>query len=162
MILLVTPLERSGEWVEALRKATGQPVDIQPDFLGATTRLGSEPFEAVVFDQHLIEREPQELDIAFAHLEGAMPVVVNLAVTGIDRLICEVQAALRRQVRAQAAARKIAGANVRNELNGTVMELLQQLDTVVQTRDMSVEVAEKVQSTRELANRLRSQLAAIV
>jgi hypothetical protein len=162
MILLVSPLERSGEWVEAFRKGTGQPVEIQPDLLGATTRLRLEPFEAVVFDQHLIEREPQELDIAFAHLEGAVPVVVNLAVTGTDRLIREVQAALRRQVRERAVARKIAGAEVRNELKSTVMEMIQQLDTVVQATDMSVEVAEKVQLTRELTNRLRSQLAAMV
>jgi len=162
MILLVTAIERSVECAEALRKATGQSVAIQPNLLAATTRLRSESFEAVVFEQHLIEREPQELDIAFAHLEGAVSVVVNLAVTGMDRLIGEVQAALRRRICEQTAARKIAGASVRDELNGTVMELLQRLDVVVQASDISVEAAENIRSARELTHRLRSQLAPVV
>ena len=159
MILLVTPIERRNECAAALREATGEPVVIAANLLEATTLLRAEACRAVVFDHHLIEREPQELDIALEHLGTGVPVVVNLGLSGVKRLVQEVRAALRRQAREQAAARQEAAKALHSEVNRTLTALLLQFDGALQAPGLPSEAAESLRSAHTLAEELRSQLA---
>ena len=174
MILLVTPLERSSECAAALKASTGEPVMIRENLLGATTLLRTESFRAVVFDHHQIEHEPHETEIAFAHLGAAIPIEVNFAITGTDRLVRDVQAALRRQAREQASARQAAARALHAELNNTLTTLLLQFDSALSATSgspapgsptpgsdsstLSSTAAAKLRSAHSAANQLRSQL----
>jgi len=158
MVLLVTPIVRSTECATALKAATGEPVVIAATLLEATTLLRTETFRAAVFDQHLLEREPQETALAFAHLGAAIPIEVNLALSGVERLVRNVQAALRRQLQEQAAARQAAALALHSDLNDALTALLLQLDSAIET-SLSSEAAEKLRSAQALAEELRSQLA---
>jgi len=158
MVLLVTPIVRSTECAAALKAATGEPVVIAATLLEATTLLRTETFRAAVFDQHLLEREPQETALAFAHLGAAIPIEVNLALSGVERLVRNVQAALRRQLQEQAAARQAAALALHSDLNDALTALLLQLDSAIET-SLSSEAAEKLRSAQALAEELRSQLA---
>jgi hypothetical protein len=162
MILLVTPIARRGECAAALRETTGDEIVIAANLLEATTLLRTESCRAAVFDHHLIEREPQELDTAFSHLGTAVPIVVNLALTGLNRLAREVEAALHRQAREQAAARQSAAATLHTEVNGTLTALLLDFEAALQFNDLPPEAASRLRSAHTLAEKLRSQLSSAV
>jgi len=69
-----------------------------------------------------------------------------------------VQAALRRQLQEQAAARQAAALALHSDLNDALTALLLQLDSAIET-SLSSEAAEKLRSAQALAEELRSQLA---
>ena len=158
MILLVTPIVRSTECAALLKEASGESVAIAENLLEATTLLRAQPFRAVVFDHHQIEREPQETEIAFAHLGDAIPIEVNLSICGVERLVRDVQAALRRQQREQATARQAAARALHGELNKTMTALLLQFDAALNVASLTPEAGEKLRSAYAAAERLRSQL----
>ena len=158
MILLVTPISRGNECAAALQEATGEPVVMAANLLEATTLLRTESFRVAVFDQHLLEHEPQETEVAFAHLGAAAPIEVNLAISGVERLVCHVRAALGRQLREQAGVRQAAARALHSELNDTLTALLLQFESAIEASNLRPEAAEKARSAQALAARLRSQL----
>jgi hypothetical protein len=86
MILLVTPSERASDCTAALQAATGDQVMTAESLARATTLLRAHCYRLVVLDQHLLEAEPDEASTMVEHLGTAIPVPVNLAITGMDRL----------------------------------------------------------------------------
>jgi hypothetical protein len=106
MILFVTPNERASECAAALQEATGEPVKIAESLARASTLLRANCFLAVVLDQYLLETEPDEAGTTFEHLGTAVPVQVNLALCGMERLVREVRAAVQRRKREEAGARQ--------------------------------------------------------
>src|ERR1035438_3385685 len=123
MILLVTPSERARECAAALQDATSEPVRIAENLARAATLLRAECFPVVVFDQYLLEYEPDEAGSAIEHLGTALPVQINLAICGMDRLVREVRAAVQRRKREEGRARQAARAELHSELNSTVTAL---------------------------------------
>src|ERR1035437_6185074 len=87
MILLVTPSERASECAAALHGATGEEVVVAESLARATTLLRAECYLAVVLDQYLLETEPYEAETTLEHLGTAIPVQVNLAISGMERLV---------------------------------------------------------------------------
>ena len=124
MILLVTPSERAHECAQALHENTGDEVAVAENLRQTATLLRSEPYRAVVFDQHLFETEPDAIDTAMQHLGAAIPVQVNFAISGLDRLLREVRAALQRRKREENSARIAVAGELYSELNGTLTALL--------------------------------------
>jgi hypothetical protein len=158
MILLVTSISRSNECAAALKEATGEPVVVAANLLEAMTLLRTESCRAAVFDHHLIEREPQETEIAFEHLGAAIPIEVNFALSGIGRLVREVRAALGRQSREQAAARDAAIRALHSELNQTLTALCLKCDLALQTHSLPPGAAEKIRCAQALVEKLHLQL----
>ena len=62
----------------------------------AATQLRAHEFSAVIFDQALLEAEPDESELVLQHTGTAMPVHVNFAISGVARVVRELRAALRR------------------------------------------------------------------
>jgi hypothetical protein len=112
----------------------------------------------VVFDQYLLEAEPHEAETAFGHLGTAIAVHVNLAISGIDRLVREVCAAMQRRQREESSARQAAIEQLRSELNGTVTALLLSSELALETPGLPLAATEKLQSVHELVKQFRIQL----
>ncbi|MGA9413826.1 MAG: hypothetical protein WBV60_04000, partial [Terriglobales bacterium] len=91
MILLVTSIERAGECAEALHNATGDEVVIAESMARATALVRAEEYLAVVLDQYLVETEPDESLTTIERLGTAIPVQVNLVISGMQRLVREVR-----------------------------------------------------------------------
>ncbi|MGB0046350.1 MAG: hypothetical protein WBP70_02725, partial [Terriglobales bacterium] len=108
MILLVTSTERAGECAEALHNALSEEVVIAESLARATALLRAEDYQAVVFDQYLVETEPDESGTTLEHLGTAIPVQVNLAISGMERLVRDVRVAVQRRQREEVAARRAA------------------------------------------------------
>jgi hypothetical protein len=158
MILLVTPSERASECVAALHEATGAEIMVAESLARATTLLRAQCYLAVVLDQYLLEAEPQEAGSTLEHLGTAIPVQVNLAISGMERLVREVRAAVQRRQREEVKARQAAVGRLRSELNDTITALLLSIELALETPGLPAAAAEKLQSVHELVKKLRKQL----
>jgi len=162
MILLVTPSERASECVAALHGATGEEVVVAESLARATTLLRAECYLAVVLDQYLLETEPYEAGTTLEHLGTAIPVQVNLAISGMERLVREVRAAMQRRQHEEVKARQAAVGRLHSELNGTVTALLLSSELALETPGLPPAVAEKLGSVYELVRKLRQQLESAI
>jgi len=158
MILLVTTSERACECAKALNEATGEGVAVAEGLPRATALLRAEDYRAVVVDQYLLESEPHETQTMLEHLGIAILVQVNLAISGMDRLVREVRAAVQRRQREEVRTRQAALAKLHSELNGTITALLLSSELALGTPDLRPAAAEKLQSIHELVKKLRKQL----
>jgi hypothetical protein len=158
MILLVTPSDRAPECASALQQATGEEVVIAENLARVTTLLRAESYTAVVFDQHLLESEPHEAATALGHLGTAIPVHVNLSISGKDRLVREVRAAMQRREREEVSARQAAIGKLQSELNSTVTALLLSSELALESPGLPPAAAERIQSVHQLVIKFRQQL----
>lgn len=158
MILLVSPIDRASQCARALQESTGEEVVVAKGLRKAASWLRSDSYLAVVLDQHPLETEPDEIDTVMQHLGTAIPVQVNLAISGLDRLVREVRAALERRKREETVARKAAASALRNELNGPLTALLLECELALKVPGLPATAAEKLQSAHELVQKLRAQI----
>ena len=158
MILLVTPSLRAEECVVALKNATGEDTVLADTLRRAASLLRTESYQAVVLDQYLLETEPDETNMLMEHLGTAIPVQVNLAISGVDRLASEIRAAVRRKKREELAAQRAAEQSLQSELSGLVTALLLSCELAMDTPNLPAAAMEKLQSTHDLVKKLRAQL----
>jgi hypothetical protein len=158
MILVVTPNVAAEDCVESLRQATSEEIVMAASLSEAATLLRAESYLAVVLDQYLLETEPDETETLMRNLGTAIPLQVNLAISGGARLAREVRAAMQRRRREQASARRAAVSTLQCELNGTVTALLLSCELALVAPGLSTTAAEKIESTHELVKKLRFQL----
>jgi hypothetical protein len=92
------------------------------------------------------------------HLGAAVPLQINFAISGIERVVREVRAALQRRKREKAAAHRAAACLLRNELSGTVTALLLECELAMKTAGLPANAAEKLRSAHDLAHKLRAQI----
>jgi hypothetical protein len=160
MILLVSGIERREECAAALQEAMGEPVVIAENLLQATTLLRSEAYTAAVFDEQLGHSEPDEIEAALTHLGTAIPVGVNLGISGTERLVREVRAAWRRRKHEESASREAAAQALRGELHGTLTTLLLGCGLALETSSLPAEATERLASVHGAVQKLRTQLGA--
>jgi len=85
-------------------------------------------------------------------------VQVNLAISGMERLVREVRAALHRRQREEVRARYAAIGRLHSELNDTVTALLLSSELALEASGLPPAASEKLQSVHELVEKLRRQL----
>jgi hypothetical protein len=158
VILLVSAMERREECAVALQEAMGEPVVIAENLLQATTLLRTEAYRAAVFDEQLAQSEPDEIEMALTHLGTAIPVGINLGISGPERLVREIRAAVRRRGHEEAAAREAAAQALCGELNGTLTTLLLDCELALETSGLPPRVTDRLASIRDAAQKLRLQL----
>jgi hypothetical protein len=161
MILLVTASMRASECAAALHEATGEDVVVAENLHRAATLLRTQCYLAVVLDQHLVEAEPKDRNDAesvFERLDTAVLVQINLAISGMERLVREVRAAVLRRQREEVRARQAALGKLNSELNDTVTALLLSSELALGTSGLPPAASEKLRSVHELVEKLRRQL----
>src|SRR6266571_3810662 len=120
MILLVTSSAKAQACAEAIQRATTETAQIATTFRRAATMLRAQEYSAVVIDESLLEREPAESEAVLQHIGMAVPIHINFAISGIDRVVRELSAARHRRNKEIGISRQFAGQTVRNELKGTI------------------------------------------
>jgi hypothetical protein len=81
---------------------------------------GAQEYVAVLIDQAFLETEPVESDMVLEHIGTAIPVHVNFAISGMDRVVRDLRAALHRHKREDLLVRQEVQQALRNELKDTV------------------------------------------
>jgi len=157
MILLVTTAERAGEYAKSLTAALREKAQCCSSLAEARRLLRASGKSVVILDQVLAEAE----DGAWERLEtelSAPPVMVNFAISCPRRVVSQVQAALARAQREQAAARKAVASEFRGELTSTVTGILLASQLAMAVPQLPAEAVEKLRSVYKLATDLRVRL----
>jgi len=158
MILLITASARVQECASALQEAASEPTEVASTLQQASARLREGEYSAVIVDQFLLEAEPEESEVVLQHLGTAIPVHVNFAISGTQRVVRELRIALSRRKKEGLAARKIAEQSLRNELKGSVTALLLSCQMTLQLPGLSPAAQSKMQTVYELAQEVRGKL----
>lgn len=158
MILLVTQLGKSAECVGAIQHATSKPTRSASSLRAAGAQLEEYEYELVVIDQSLAEAQPEDCDAFLQRLETTMPLFVNFAICGLDRLTREVRAALQRQKREIESARRSAEELLRNELKGTVTALLLSCEMALRVQGLPSAAELKLHAVDDLARTMKQKL----
>lgn len=159
MILLITPSARIKECAQTLESATNDPVHTATSLQEAGSRLREQEYVAVVIDQFLLEAEPDESEQILQHIETAVPVYLNFAISGIPRVVRETRTALARRQREEQVARQSAERAVWNELKEDVTAMLLACDLALAVPDVPVPAGQKLRSVHDLAFHIRERLA---
>lgn len=155
MILLITPSAKAQACAEAVKLATNEDVEIASTLRQATTQLRAREYDAVVIDQFLVDAEPDESDLLVQHVEGGIPVYINFAISGPERVIREIRAALNRRKKEVHVARQGAELALRSELRGNVTALLLSCEMALNVPNLPSAVEAKIRSIYDLAKEIR-------
>ena len=158
MILLVTTSSRSKECAAALELGTGHKTFVASTVPHALHRLHTAEYDVLIIDQFLVEGDLSGLDSLLNRCGMAMPVYINLALHSTERLVREVQVAMRRidseRLLAMSSAQKILSDRLKGNLTGILLTS----ELALRQGGIAPEVAEKVRSVRDLAEKMRTQL----
>jgi hypothetical protein len=160
MILLIWSSDRVSDCAKAIEHSFQQPVCIVSTLQRGCEQLQSQPFSAVLLDQGLAEAEPGQADFLFHHLGTAVPVLVNFAISGVERVLRELRAALNRRLRDTMLARLDARRELLSELKDDVTGLLLCCGVALEQANLPEGAAERVRKIEEIANRIRDRLLA--
>jgi hypothetical protein len=158
MILLITPSARAQDCAKALHERPGKLLRLPIRFVRRLGHLRTQEFSAVVIDQSFLETEPDESETVLEHIGTAIPVHINLAISGMERLIREIRAALYRRKKEGVLARQGAQQALRNELKGTVTALLLSCEMALQAPNLETSAEAKMRALYELAQQMRAKL----
>ena len=157
MILLITPSARVQQCASALESAISETTHVVSSLRQAVTQLRSEEYLLVVVDQLLGETEPEESELLLEHIGSAIPVYINFAISGMDRVTRELRAALHRRKREMRVATQAAEQLLRNEMKGTLTALLLSSELAMQSQDPATSQA-RIRQVHELALEMRAKL----
>lgn len=158
MILLITSLAKAHESAKALEQATNEAAQVAATLHEAVTVLQSQDFSAVVIDQLLLDSEPDEAETVLKHLGTAVPVYLNFAISGIDRVVQELRSALNRRNREVSLARQEAEQALRKELKDTITTLLLSCEMALQVPNLPMFAEAKMRTVDALAREMREKL----
>lgn len=159
MILLIWSSERAPDCAKAIEDAFQQRVHVAPTLHEGCEHLRLEEYSAVVVDQWVTEVEPGQADDLFHRLGTAVPVFVNFSISGMERILRELRAALNRHGRETIAARHTARLGLRNELKDDVTALLLTCGIALDDPALSEAAIARMKKVEEAANRIKIKLA---
>lgn len=160
MILLIWSSERAQACASAIENAFQQPVKIVASLQEGSRNLQSAEFSAVLVDQWVTEAEPGQADYLIHHLGAAVPVFVNFGVSGLERILRELRAALNRRGRDTHLAQQNARIVLRNSFKDDVTALLLSCGVILDDPALSPGLAVRIQTIESIANRLKEKLLA--
>jgi hypothetical protein len=158
MILLVTPSARAQDCAKAIQEVTAESAQVAATLRQAVTHLRAQEYSAVVIDHSLLEAEPDEGEMLLQHIGMAIPVHVSFAISGMERVLRELRAALQRGKQEVRLARQGAEQTLRNELKGTVTALLLSCEMALQVPSLPAAAESKMRAVDRLAQDMRAKL----
>jgi hypothetical protein len=162
MLLVITPSAKALGSVQAIQQVTSEETHVVATSSQALAQLRAREYVAVLIDQAFMETEPVESDVVLEHIGTAVPVHVNFAINGMDRIARELRAALRRHKRQVLLVRQEAQQALKNELKSTVTALLLSCELALQIPGLQNEAESRMRAVHELAQEVRLKLESAV
>ena len=161
MILLVTTWSRGRECAARAmeRRDRTRKTHLAASVPQAVSKMQAAEYEALVIDESLLESDSRALDTLLNRCGIAVPLYINLALHSSDRVVREVQVALRRSEEEKQLAMRSVEQVLRNQLRDEVTGILLNSELALRQTPLAPEVAVKIQSVRELAEKMRSHLS---
>jgi hypothetical protein len=158
MLLVITPSAKAQGCAQAIQQITSKETHVASTLSQAMAQLRAQEYVAVLIDQAFLETEPVESDMVLEHIGTAIPVHVNFAISGMDRVVRELRAALQRHKKEVLLVRQEVQQALRNELKDTVTALLLSCEMALQVPNLPGAAEIKMRSARELAQEVRVKL----
>jgi hypothetical protein len=157
-VLLVTGIAGAENCASAIGRQLGLAVELAQNRRAALAALRRREYAVMVLDEGLIEADPAGAEVLWQQAGLAIPVQVNLGISGCNRVLREVRAALQRRDRELSLAMRAATRLMEGEMNTTITGLLLQTELALADPALPANVAIKLQQVVELAGALREQL----
>jgi hypothetical protein len=119
-ILIVTGMEGAENCAAALTRLLSLDCEVAQGRKAAIAALKRDEYAALVVDEGIIDADPAGAEQIWEHAGLAVPVQVNFALAGAQRLAREIRLALNRRDRERALAHEAAAAAIETELKSTV------------------------------------------
>jgi hypothetical protein len=161
-ILIVTGMEGAENCAATLTKMLELDCEVANSRKAALAALKRREYAAIVVDEAIIDSDPTGpagSDSIWENAGLAIPLQINFALSGAQRLAREIRSALNRRERERTISRQAAAAAIETELKSTVSGLLLHSQLAMQDREISAPLAEKIRLVASLAGSLREQLA---
>jgi signal transduction histidine kinase len=158
MILLITPSLQGQECAAAIEMMAKEKVQLAATLKRAFALLRQGEFSIVVVDESLLDLNPGEGELLTRRMGTALPVYVNLGVSGTERVVRQVKAALRRQQEEHAAALRAAEALLRSELRSELTAILLSSEMALAEPSLPPPAEQKIKSVHAVAERMRLRL----
>lgn len=163
MILLVTDCPRGAQCAAALQRSTGERVEIIKSVRRCAQVLHDDKLPvssliAVVVDSALIESESSAAEELLERADTALPIIINLAISGIDRVVREVKLALQRYSKQRQLAMQTAESILRGQLRSTITGILLSTQLALEVPSLPPEAEFKMRAVHQLALNLRDRL----
>ena len=159
MILLITASANGPECAKALVSIAHVKADVARDLLTGLNRLREHEYNAVVVDESMTDASGKHLEVLLKHLGTAVPVFVNLGISGKERVVRDVATALRRLEQEKMLARQSVEWELRSQLKGDLTGILLSAQEALETPSLPGTAAAKLKSVCELADRMRARLS---
>ena len=157
-MLLVTSIAGAGDCAAAIGNQLDLVVELAPNRRAALTALRRREYSVLVLDDILAEADPAGAEVIWQQAGLAIPLQVNLGISGCKRLLREVRAALQRREREVALATRAAAQLMEGEMNSALTGLLLQTEMALAEPALPDHVAQKLRQVVELARMLRERL----
>jgi hypothetical protein len=158
MVLLISAAKNAAECAAAIERDLGENVEMISAFSQSAAKLRTSEYASIIIDQSLIDASPKASDGLWKQAGTAIPIIVNFAISGVDRTVREVRSALSRRRQEQLLAARAAQAALRNELAGAVSGILLSSELALAQPAIPASVADKLRSVHELALQIQSRL----
>lgn len=158
MLLVITPSAKARGSIQAIQEVTSEETHVVATSSQALARLRAREYVAVLIDQAFLETEPVESDMVLEHIGKAVPVHVNFAINGVDRVSRELRVAMRRHKQQVQLVRQEVQEGMRNELKSTITALLLSCEMALQVPNLPSGAESRVRTVRDLAQEMRLKL----
>ena len=158
MVLLITTSPRAGECAAAIEKATGESARAAPGFRRALHLLRQQEFDAIVVDQCLPDDEAEGGELLPALCGAAVLIFINLAISGVERVVRDVRAGLHRRDQEQRQAMQAAERILSSEIKDALTGILLSSQLALSEPALPPAAQAKLRSVCELAEQVRSRL----
>jgi hypothetical protein len=158
MLLVITPSAKARGCAQTIQKVTSEETHVAATLSQAMSQLRAQQYVAVLIDQAFLETDPVESDMVLEHIGTAIPVHVNFAISGMDRMVRDLRAALNRHKKEVVQVRQEVQQALRNELKDTVTAILLSCEMALQVPNLPAPAEAKMRSVRELAQEVRVKL----
>jgi hypothetical protein len=158
MVILVTTSSRARECAAAIEQSTHQKTQIANSLARAVELLLAHDYDALVMDESFNQTEIGGVNLLLSHAGMAMPVYINLALHGTQRVTREVENGLQRFVREKLNAMRSAEKVLRNVLRGEVTGILLNCELAIREPALPETVASRIQVMHDLAEEMRVKL----
>jgi len=158
MILLITSSTRAQECAAAIERAVNERTQICPRLAVAARTLRAVECSALVIDQNLMEADSAAADVVLSEAETAIPVFVNFAICGMERVVRDVRSALQRRQGERLRAVREAEAHLRSELTEALTGILLSSQLAMEVPAVPAAAQARLRSVYQLAMSIRQRL----
>ena len=154
-LLMITAMENAEALAASLASQLSASVQIASTWAGALRLLDRRAFAVVILDQLFADSDPEGAEMMWQHTRLALPVEINFALAGPERVEREVRAAVNRRQKEEGLAAAAAAAALDRDLKNAITGILLESQLALAEQGVPPQIAGHLRTLAGMAGRLR-------